>query len=415
VAIMTTTETGATAAAPASPARRRATVALLKDHQRRLRQGHPWAYSNEVHMEAHLKALPRGSIVRLTDAGGTPLGTATFNPHALVAVRMLTTDPTAAIDRAFLAGRLAKAAALRARLWDGPFHRLVHAEADRLPGLVVDRYGDVVVAQLNAAWIDALADDLVDAIRDTLAPRAVVLRRDSPARQQEGIEAGDVTVAHGTVDGPVAIDENGARFLADVVGGQKTGWFFDQRDNRAFVAGFARDARVLDLYTYGGGFGVLAAMRGAAQVTLVDRSAPALDLATGAAALNGVADRVATRKGDVFDVLEALVAEGARFDVVIGDPPAFVKSKKDLAAGAKGYRKLTRLMAQVTAPGGILFAASCSHNVDVPAFAAEVARGLSEASRTGRVLRTSGAAADHPVHPNLPESAYLKAQTLQVD
>jgi len=412
---MTMIDPGATTAAPPAPARRRATVALLKDRQRRLRQGHPWAYSNEVHMEAHLKTLPLGSLVRLTDAGGAPLGTAAFNPHALIAVRMLTPDPAANIDASFLAERLAAAAALRARLYDRPFYRLVHAEADRLPGLVVDRYGDVVVAQLNAAWIDALADELVAAIRTVIDPRAIVLRRNSPARQQDGLPEGEVTVVHGTVDGPLIVEENGAVFLADVVDGQKTGWFFDQRDNRAFVAGFCAGARVLDLYTYGGGFGVLAAMKGAARVTLVDRSAPALALATEAAARNGVADRVETKKGDVFDVLEALVAAGTRFDVVIGDPPAFVKSKKDLGSGAKGYRKLSRLMAQVTAKGGILFAASCSHNVDVPTFAGEVARGLSEASRNGRVLRTAGAAPDHPVHPHLPESAYLKAQTLQID
>jgi 23S rRNA (cytosine1962-C5)-methyltransferase len=412
---MTSETETAEAARPSAPApRRRPTVALQKDRQRRLRGGHPWAYSNEVHMEQHVKALPPGTVVRLTDAGGVQLGTAAFNPHTLIAVRMLSDDPGAEIGRAFLEDRLRAALALRERLYDRPFYRLVHAEADRLPGLVIDRCGDVAVVQPNAAWIDRLEADLLDAVEAVLSPRAVVLRGDSTARGMEGLPA-RTEVVRGTLDGPVRIEENGAVFVADPREGQKTGWFFDQRDNRAAVAAFARGARVLDAYCYAGGFGVLAAARGAESVTLVDRSQGALDLARAAAEANGVADRCVFAKSDVFDDLERRVAAGERYDVVVSDPPAFVKSRKDLASGVRGYRKLARLSAQLTARGGIMFVASCSHNVDLPTFAEQVARGLHDAGRHGRVLRTSGAGADHPVHPHLPESAYLKGQLIAVD
>jgi 23S rRNA (cytosine1962-C5)-methyltransferase len=204
--------------------------------------------------------------------------------------------------------------------------------------------------------------------------------------------------------------------VADLAEGQKTGWFYDQRDNRRFTASLARDASVLDVYSYSGGFGVLAAREGAKHVTCIDRSAAALDAARRAAALNGVDGRMSFDKAEAFEALEKLGGTHARkFDVVICDPPAFVKSRKDLKTGAQGYRKLVRLAAPLVARGGFFFVASCSHLVDTPLFAEQVRRGLRDAERTGRILRSSGAALDHPVHPALPETAYLKALTLQLD
>ncbi|KGM31310.1 class I SAM-dependent rRNA methyltransferase, partial [Inquilinus limosus] len=292
--------------------------------------------------------------------------------------------------------------------------RLVHAEADGLPGLIIDRYGDVLVMQSNTALMDRLEGALCDALEDLLKPRAIVLRNDSAVRGLEGL-AEEVRVARGAVDGPIAVEENGARFEADPLGGQKTGWFFDQRDNRAFVAKLARGRRLLDVYTHTGGFGIQAALAGAEAVTLVDRSAPSLELAAKAAAANGVADRVTTARGEAFAELERRGGEGERWPVVVVDPPAFVKSKKDLAAGARGYAKLARLAARITERGGFLCAFSCSHHVDPDLFAEQVARGLVDAGRTGRILRQSGAGPDHPVHPLLPESAYLKGIVLQLD
>ncbi|HYE52182.1 MAG TPA: class I SAM-dependent rRNA methyltransferase [Azospirillaceae bacterium] len=397
-----------------SPAAALPAIRLQPGRHKRAAGGHPWVYSNEIQMDNAAKALPAGSVVRLLDAGGSALGIATFNPHTLIAARLLTRDPGRTIDAGFVAERLRAALDVRERLFDRPFYRLVHAEADGLPALIVDRYGDVAVVQANSAGMDRLLPQILEAVQEVLAPRAVVLRNDSAARTLEGL-AEEVRVAAGAVDGPIPVEENGATFFADPASGQKTGWFYDQRDNRAFVASLAKGRSVIDFYTYSGGFGVLAAARGAARTVLVDRSAGALDLATRAAQANGVADKVEARKADAFAELERLAGTGERFEVVICDPPAFVKSKKDLAAGTRAYRKMARLGAQITAPGGVLLVASCSHNMPPELFAEQIARGLGDCGRQGRILRFAGAGPDHPVHPNLPESAYLKAQVLALD
>ena len=388
---------------------------MLPGRHKRLRDGHPWAFSNEIAMDAAARALPPGGRVRLVSANGEFLAIAGFNPRTLIAARVLSRVAEPPPMRALLAGRLRAALALRERLHPGGFYRLVHAEADGLPGVVVDRYGDVLSVQLNAALAEAMREDLLAALDEVLSPRRVVLRNDSPSRALEGLALVVEEARGGAGDGPVELRENGARFLADLGEGQKTGWFFDQRENRARVAALADGARVLDAYCYAGGFGVLAACRGASEVVLLDRSERALALAMSAAGLNGVEARCRALRGEAFAELERLAAAGERFDVVVADPPAFVKSKKDLGAGARGYRKLARLAGSLVAPGGLLFVASCSHHVDVPLFAEQVARGLDDAARAGRILCTSGAGADHPVHPHLPESAYLKAQLFQLD
>jgi len=247
-----------------------------------------------------------------------------------------------------------------------------------------------------------------------LSPAAIVLRNDSSARTLEGLPL-ETRTASGAVGGPVSLDENGTRFVADVVAGQKTGWFYDQRDNRAFIARLSAGARVLDLYCYAGGFAVTAAHRGAAAVLGIDRSEPALALAAAAARQNGVPERCEFRRGDVFAEAAALAGKGERFDIVIADPPPFARAKRDVPAALRGYRKLARLAAQLTAPGGFLFLASCSYNVGAAEFAEAVRHGLTDAGRGARIVRSAGAGPDHPVHPALPESAYLKALTLSLD
>jgi 23S rRNA (cytosine1962-C5)-methyltransferase len=390
-------------------------VLLRAGEERRVRAGHPWAFSNEILMDAETKALPAGSLAILRAPGGEALGIATFNPHSLIAARLLTSNPEASIDASFLGRRLAMAKALRDRLIGVPYYRLIHAEADGLPGLIVDRFGDALVVQVNSAGMEALTEPLLQALEAELAPRTIVLKNDSPVRELEGLKR-EVVVARGESAGAVELIENDARFVADLSGGQKTGWFYDQRDNRRFMAGLSRDANVLDVYSYSGGFGVLAASQGARSVTCVDRSQAALDAAKQAAMLNGVDASASFQKGEAFEILDRLRGTMARkFDVVICDPPAFVKSRKDLKTGAQGYRKLVRLAAPLVARGGFFFVASCSHLVDPPVFAEQVRRGLRDAERSGRILRSSGAALDHPVHPSLPETAYLKALTLQLD
>ena len=389
-------------------------VTLLPGGHRRAESGHPWVYSNEMQMDAATKALPPGALVTLKRADGRPLGVAMFNPHTLLAARLLDRDAARPIGRRFLLRRLERALKLRERLYRAPFYRLVHAEADGLPGLVVDRFGSVLVVQANAAGMDLLQPLIVEALRTLLSSEAIVLRDDSPARALEGLDSA-VSIAVGEITGPVAVEENGIVFGADVLGGQKTGWFFDQRDNRGFVAGLARDARVIDLYCYSGGFAVAAARAGAASVTGIDRSEGALALATQAAERNGVTQVCEFRRAEVFAEAASLAAAGERFEVVIADPPAFARSKRDVPAALRGYRKLARLAAGLTAPGGFVFLASCSHNVGAAEFAEAARRGLADAGRTGRILREAGAGPDHPVLMALPESAYLKSLTLALD
>lgn len=390
----------------------RPVLRLAKGRSKRLRAGHPWVFSNEIEMNAEAKALPPGSLVTLMDAGDERLGVATFNPHSLIAARLLSRDAGRAVDAEFLAERLRTALDLRDALFDTPHYRLIHSEADLLPGLIVDRYGDVLALQTNTAGMERLLPVLLDALRRVLDPRAVVLVNDSPVRKLEGLDQHHA-VAFGDVDGPVELVENGCRFVADLTGGQKTGWFFDQRDNRAFMARLAKGRRVLDLYTYAGGFAVQAAKAGAAEVFAVDRSEHSLSLADRAAALNGVAVR--TVRAEAFAEMERLALAGERFGVVVADPPAFVKSRKDVGAGAKGYRKMARLAAALAEPGGFLLCASCSHHMPADMFLEEVVQGLHSAGRSGRILRTAGAAPDHPLHPRLPESAYLKAVVFRLD
>jgi 23S rRNA (cytosine1962-C5)-methyltransferase len=416
---MTSLDTAEAPVAPATPAldddpAARPVVTLLPGGHRRAESGHPWVYSNEVQMDAAAKALAPGGLVTLKRADGRPLGVAMFNPHTLLAGRVLDRDAARPIGRRFLSRRLDRALKLRERLYRAPYYRLVHAEADGLPGLVIDRFGAVLVVQSNAAGMAALQPLLIEALGALLSPAAIVLRNDSPARVLEGLEP-EVLVALGRVDEPVTVEENGAVFGADVLAGQKTGWFFDQRDNRGFVAGLAQGARVIDLYCYSGGFAVAAARGGAATVTGIDRSEAALALATQAAGRNGVAEICDFRRAEVFAEAAALAAAGERFDVVIADPPAFARSKRDVPAALRGYRKLARLAAGLATPGGFVFLASCSHNVGTAEFAEAARRGLADAGRTGRILREAGAGPDHPIHMALPESAYLKSLTLALD
>jgi 23S rRNA (cytosine1962-C5)-methyltransferase len=392
----------------------RATITLLPGRQKRAEGGHPWIYSNEIAMEAATKALPPGGLVTVRKPDGKGLGVATFNAHPLVSARLLSRDATQKIDRIFLTRTLRRALALREKLFAEPSYRLVHAEADGLPGLVVDRFGTALVCQFNTAGMALLETDVLAALDELLRPEIIVLRNDSSARLAEGL-TNEVRVAKGTVDGPIEFVENGARFRADLLGGQKTGWFFDQRANRRFMSALARDGRVLDLYTFAGGFAVQAALAGAREVVGIDRSEPALTLATEAARLNGVAERCAFRRAEAFAEMERLAQEDERFDVVIADPPAFIKAKKDVGAGLRGYRKLAHLAGALVAKGGFLFLASCSHNAELSAFAEAIRRGLADTGRNARILRTSGADSDHPVHPALPESAYLKAQIFLLD
>jgi 23S rRNA (cytosine1962-C5)-methyltransferase len=377
---------------------------------RRLRSGSPWVFSNEIAMRPEYRQIPPGSLVRIEGDDGVRFGAFMFNPHSLIAARQLDRDPAAEIDIAWVRQRLTSAIELRQRVCDTPFHRMVHAEADRLPGLVIDRYADVAVIQANTAGMDRLTPLLVEALTDLLPLRAVVARNDSPARRQEGLPD-EVSLLVGS-DGFAEVVEEGVKFSVDPLGGQKTGWFFDQRPNRDRVTTFAKDARVLDVFCHVGAFGLRCAAAGAREVTLVDSSAVALTQAEQAAEHNGLADRLHVRRDDGFDAMSGL--SGEKFDIVICDPPAFARSRKDAEAGLRAYGRMARLAASLVIPGGYLFVASCSHHAPLEAWSAQIAWGLHRARREGRILFTGGAGPDHPVHPHLPETAYLKTQLIQL-
>ncbi|MEI9885407.1 MAG: class I SAM-dependent rRNA methyltransferase [Rhizomicrobium sp.] len=387
------------------------TIRLKPKEGRRARAGAPWIFSNEIQMDAAAKALSPGSVVNVAFDDGQPLGTAYFNANSLIGLRLLDPKPDTVIGTGFFVRRLERALKIRDALYARPFYRLIHAEGDGLPGLTVDRFGDTVTVQSNTAGMEALIEPLLAALEKTIAPAAVILRNDAPARALEGL--GEYVRAAKGEAGRIAVEENGSRYFADLAAGQKTGWYYDQRDNRAFMASLAKGKSVLDAYSYTGGFGIAAAKAGAAEVICLDSSAPALALAEESAAANGVSIKAV--KADVFEELERLAAAKEVFDLVIADPPPFVRARKDLEPGAKAYRKLARLAAQVTAPGGFLLLASCSHNIPPERFAAECAAGIARADRRAALIRQAGAGPDHPVHPLLPETAYLKALVYVLD
>lgn len=393
---------------------KRPTVHLKAGEDRRIMGGHPWVYSNELQMSPEAKAIAPGSIVTLRHADGRPLALVFFNPKSLIAGRVITRDASAIIDAGFWQARLARASALRDRLIGVPCYRLAHAEADGLPGCVIDRYDDVFVIEVSSAGMDAEITALGQAIDTLFNPRVILVRGDGPARELEGLSP----ISHvlkGSLEGPVPLIENGSRFLSDPRAGQKTGWFFDQRDNRAQIARLAAGRSVLDAYCYMGGFAIQALRAGAKSALALDRSAPALALAQQAAELNAVGGKFETQLGEAFEALSALAGAGRRFDIVVADPPAFVKSRKDFHQGARAYRKLARIAAHCVAPDGILMLCSCSHNMPADEFLRQAQRGIHETGRNARLLYHTGAAPDHPVHPGLPESAYLKALTFAIE
>ena len=401
--------------APADDPAGRAVVTLAPGGQRRAEAGHPWVYSNEIVMDAAAKALPAGSLVTLRRADQRPLGVAMFNPHTLLAARLLDRDAARPIGRRFFARQLERALQLRERLYDRPYYRLVHAEADGLPGLVVDRFGE----RPGGAGQHRRHGPPGSRSSSRRCARCC-RRRDRAAQRQPGART----------RGPAARDPNcpWQPALSGRDRGERRG-LRDRPARRAEDRLVLRPARQPRLCrparaaapACSTSIAMPAVLRcrrrapGAQSVLAIDRSEPALALAARSAAGNGVAGICTFRRGEVFHEAAALAAAGERFDIVVADPPPFARSKREAPAALRGYRKLARLAVQLTAPGGFLFIASCSHNVAAADFAEAVRRGVAEAGRTARILRQAGAGPDHPVHPALPESAYLKALTLTLD
>ncbi len=381
---------------------------LKKNEERRLRNGHLWVYSNEVDIKrSPLNDLAPGQQVVVMANDGKPLGVAYVNPHSLICARLVSRNARQQLDQSLLVHRIKIALSLRERLFDKPFYRLIYGESDFLPGLVVDRFGDVLVAQLNTAGMEVLRDEVVAALHKVFKPRAILLRNDSSARAQEGLES-VVETAMGEVPEVVEIEENNTRFEVPLLTGQKTGWFYDHRLNRARVQNLAGGMRVLDVFSYIGGWGVAAATAGASEVVCVDSSGRALDMVERNAELNNVSDRVQGIEGDAFDALKALRADKERFDLVIVDPPAFIKRKKDAKKGIEAYRRLNQQAMQLLGKDGILVSASCSYHLQRDTLRDLLQQSSRHLDRNLQIIEQGHQGPDHPVHPAIVETDYIK-------
>ena len=387
---------------------------LKKNADRRLKAGHLWLYSNEIDIaETPLKAMTPGDQVVVEAANGRPMGVAYVNPNALICARIVSRDPEVGLDRSLLVHRFNQALALRKRMFSEPFYRLVHGEGDLLPGLIVDRFDDVLVVQMNTQGMARVQDDVIDALNKVISPRVIVLRNDTSGRRQEQLPL-ENEIVQGALDAAVMMRENGVTFEVPVLDGQKTGWFFDHRVNREWINRLVKGKRVLDVFSYIGGWGVQAAVHGAASVTCVDSSATALEGVARNAAHNGVEELMTLLQGDAFDVLAALKAEGAEFDIVIVDPPAFIKKRKDIPAGERAYAKLNREAIRLLGRDGMLVSGSCSMHL-APERLVDIVRGAARhQDRHAQVVFEGRQGADHPVHPAIPETAYLKALGVRI-
>jgi 23S rRNA (cytosine1962-C5)-methyltransferase len=387
---------------------------LKANADRRLRAGHLWVFSNEVDVAATpLNTFASGDQAILEASNGKPLGIVAVSPNNLICARLLSRDVAHVLDKSLLVHRINVALSLRERLFDKPFYRLVFGDSDLLPGLVVDRFGDILVVQLASATMEKHKDDVVAALVQVCKPSGILFKNDSAARDAEGLSS-YVETAFGLVPEWVALEENGVKFEAPVIAGQKTGWFYDHRMNRARIAPYVKGKRVLDLFSYIGGWGVQAAAFGASDVMCVDASAFALDGVERNAGLNGLTDKVACLEGDVFEALKQLKAAEERFDVVIVDPPAFIKRKKDLKNGEAAYRRLNEQAMRLLNKDGILVSASCSMHLpedDLQNILLTSARHL---DRNMQLLERGSQGPDHPVHPAIAETRYIKSLTCRL-
>jgi 23S rRNA (cytosine1962-C5)-methyltransferase len=381
---------------------------LNRHEDRRLQDGHLWIYSNEVNTkETPLKQFQPGEQVRVETHSGKFLGTAYVNPHSLICARVFSRE-LRVLDHALLVHRLEQALSLRTRLFDEPFYRLVYGESDLLPGLVVDRYGAHLSVQLNSAGMEVLKPEIIDALKTLLKPESILLRNDSSMRQLEGLPS-EIVTAYGTSPKVVELLENGVRMLAPLHDGQKTGWFFDQRPNRALLKRYVQGKRVLDVFSYVGSFAIQAAVFGAKDVMAVDASRFALEMAEKNAVLNGVEKTFSGAEGDAFDILKALRQDGEQFDVIVVDPPAFIKRKKDHKEGLRAYHRINESAMRLLSDGGLLLSASCSMHLQRDELLDVLRSGSRRLDRHVQVLFEGTQGPDHPVHPAIPETCYLKA------
>lgn len=388
-------------------------LTLRNNEEKRLRAGHLWIYSNEVDTDkTPLKSFTPGQQVQVQSSQGKNFGVAYVNPNNLICARILSRSAKP-FGRGGIENRLEAALALREACFDKPFYRLVYGESDLMPGLVIDRFGDYFVVQISSAGMEVLKDQIVGALQRMFNPKGILLKNDGKMRLAEGLEE-YVSVAFGEVPKVLEFEENGVKFRAPVYDGQKTGWFYDHRLNRARICEYVKGKRVLDVCSYVGGWGVQAAAKGAAHVTCVDVSEFALAEVQANAALNGVADKVSTIRGDAFEVMEQLLAAKESFDVVILDPPAFIPKKKDIAAGTKAYARMNTLGMKLLGKEGFLLSGSCSMHLAESSLYDLLRQAGRQLDRHVQIIERGAQGPDHPVHPAIAETTYIKSLIARV-
>jgi 23S rRNA (cytosine1962-C5)-methyltransferase len=391
-----------------------ATLSLRRGEEARLRGGHLWVFSNEVDTQrTPLHAFKPGQPCVVLDHANRPLGVAYVNPNALICARLMSRGIKHELGRSLLVHKLRVALGLREKLYPAPYYRLAFGESDGLPGLVLDRYGDVIVGQIATWGMENLKDDIVAAVQKVVKPGAMLWKNAGSSRGLENLPE-YVETAFGTVPERVFVEEAGLRFAVDPVHGQKTGWFYDQRANRDLLAPYVKDARVLDVFSYAGGWGIRAAHLGASAVTCIDASASAVALINDNARLNGVADRVTAVEADAFEFLKDQRHQRERYDVVIVDPPAFIKRKKDLVEGRLAYRRINEAAMQLLGRDGVLISCSCSYHLPRAAMNETVNQAARHLDRHVQVLSQLQQGPDHPVNPAIPETDYLKGVIARV-
>lgn len=384
-------------------------IQLNPNADRRLRAGHLWIYSNEIDVaKTPIKLIEPGQQVEVHNAKGKCMGLAYINPHNLICGRLFSRERKYPLDKSLLVHRLNIALGLREAMTSQPYYRLVYGDSDFLPGLVVDRFGEVLVVQIATAGMERVRDQVVEALVQVLKPRGILLKNDSKMRRAEQLPE-YVEVVHGEVPEHVPMQENGVQFSVPVYEGQKTGWFYDHRASRARLADYVKGKKVLDVFSYIGGWGVQAAAFGAEAVTCIDSSGFALDLVETNAELNGVRERVGTLQGSAFEAMKMLIDEGERFDVVVMDPPAFIPKRKDIKSGEQAYRRANDLAIRLLNKGGVLVSASCSMHLGRDRLVDILRASSRHLDRDLQILEQGGQCFDHPVHPAIPETEYLKA------
>ena len=384
-------------------------VVLKKHEEARLLAGHQWIFSNEI---ASINGRPEaGDIVEILRYDRESLGIGFFNPHSLIAVRFLTSQQED-ISRDFFERRMADALRIRKNIFpDSESYRMVNGESDYLPGLIIDKYNEYLSIQILSSGMDKRTNEICDVLESLLHPKAIVERNDTPLRTLEHLEERKGTLRG--ISEHTIVSEHGAKFNIDLLKGQKTGFYLDQRNNRTSVRNLARGATVLDCFCNEGGFALNASLGEAKHILGIDSSDTAVERARVNSVINQ-RENIEFKQGDVFEVLKEYSAQKKRFDVVILDPPSFTRSRKNVRSALKGYKTINGLSLTIINEGGLLVTASCSHHITEESFLETVDESSRKSGRKLRLLQLSGASPDHPVLISMPETKYLKFAVFSV-